>query len=82
VIRQITGHKDLTILQTYLQDDLDLTDIAVQRLAELDQGVRGEIREKASEAEVIPIRQKRRRGHRRGLQTGIGGCAGTQAGFT
>ena len=62
VIRQITGHRDLTILQTYLQDDLDLTDIAVQRLAELDQGARGEIREKTLPADVIPIRQKGRRG--------------------
>lgn len=64
VIRQITGHSNLVILQRYLHDNVDDTAIAVQCLANLDPTSRpelGEIQEKRKDGPVASLAQMRRR---------------------
>lgn len=60
VIRQISGHQDLQILQTYLHDDVEDTQIAVDRLAggrSHPGSAPGDIQEKPHEGRILEFRR-------------------------
>lgn len=61
VIRQITGHRDLEILRTYLHDSVEATGMVASRLASLDFSPAGEILEKPQVAEVANLAKARRK---------------------
>lgn len=61
IIRQITGHRRLDVLQTYLHDSVEATGQVAARLAALDFTGPGEILEKGEGAKVTNLAKARRK---------------------
>lgn len=55
IIRQVTGHKDLKVLATYLHDDVEATQLAVEKMEA------GEMMEKGSKPSPMGFTRKTRR---------------------